>query len=69
MGYKVVKLVAQSTPQDLSSFFTVTHLKLEIEGNLRQLWLKIAQDVSLANLGAKWMVGKWGQPVVFRIRN
>lgn len=60
MGHKGVRRVAQSTQQDLSSFLTVIHLKLEKEGNLRQLWLKIAQDVSLANLSAKWRVRKAG---------
>ena len=40
-------------------FFPVTQFELEIEGSLRQLWLRIVQDVSFANWGAKWMVGSW----------
>lgn len=60
MGHKGVRRVARSTQQDLSSFLTVTHLKLEKEGNLRQSCLKIAQDVSLANVNAKWRAGTAG---------
>lgn len=60
MGHKGVRRVAQSTQQDLPSFLTVIYLKLKKKGNLRQLWLKIAQDVLLANLSAKWRVGTTG---------
>jgi hypothetical protein len=67
MGYKAVRLVAQSTQQNLSFFLTVIHLKLKIKGNLSQLWLKIAQGVSLANLSTKWMMGKWGLLVMLKI--